>query len=114
MIFQKFLKNQFGSEHPQRGAVAIVKNIPENNQRLMKIKHLIKIEPIVFPYGEPTKDDINYSFLKENGECVVIKNVNAKELEKRLEATDKFEKDEKQLDGEVLRRDTRLKWLNHY
>lgn len=80
----------------------------------MKIKHLIKIEPIEFVYGEPTKEDINYTFLKENGECVVIKNVNAKELEKRLESTKQFEQDQKQLDSEVLKRDSRLKWLNNY
>jgi hypothetical protein len=82
--------------------VAVVKNIPENNQRLLKIKHLVKIEPIVFPFGEPSEKDINYSFLKENGECVVIKNIDV--LESRLQATEAFEKDKRNLDGDVLKR----------
>lgn len=76
------------------------------------MKHLIKIEPIVFPHGEPTKDDINYSFLKENGDCVVIKSIDP--LIKRLEAAESFEKDKKRLDSDTLKRDSRLKWLNNF
>jgi large subunit ribosomal protein L30 len=95
-----------------KGAVAVVKNIPENNQRLWKIKHLVKIEPITFVNGEPTVKDINYTFLKENGDCVVIKNVEC--IEQRLEAAEKFEKDEKNLNSDILKRDSRLKWLNHF
>ncbi|KAG5684143.1 hypothetical protein PVAND_013384 [Polypedilum vanderplanki] len=95
-----------------RGAVSIVKNIPENNQRLWKIKHLVKIEPINFVNGEPTEKDINYTFLKENGDCIVIKNIEC--VEKRLDATEKFEKNEKNLNSEILKRDSRLKWVNNY
>lgn len=92
--------------------VAVVKNIPENNARLWKIKHLIKITPINFPNGEPTADDINHTHLKENGDCLVIKNIET--LNKRMEAAENFEKDKKALDGETLRKDTRLKWLNNW
>lgn len=92
--------------------MAVVKNIPENNQRLWKIKHLIKIEPIVFKYGEPAEKDINYTYLKENGECIVIKSTES--LDKRLEATETFSRDKKILDSDVLKKDSRLKWLNHY
>ncbi|XP_063709659.1 large ribosomal subunit protein uL30m [Culicoides brevitarsis] len=92
------------------GAIAIVKNIPENNARLWKVKHLIHITPITFPHGEPTAEDINYTFLKENGECIV-----AKKLEvpaERIEAAEKFENDPKRLDKETVQRDLRLKWLS--
>jgi large subunit ribosomal protein L30 len=80
---------------------------------LWKVKHLIKIEPIIFPHGEPTSNDINHTFLKENGECIVIKEINPAYSE-RIEAAEKFKKDVKQLDGYFLRKDTRLKWLNYW
>lgn len=98
--------------NPQTPNVAIVKNIPENNARLWKIKHLVKVTPIQFPHGEPTSADINHTFLKENGDCIVIKNID--ELSKRLEATEKFQSDNKQLDSDTLKKDSRLKWLNHW
>lgn len=87
-----------------------MKNIPENNARLWKIKHLVRIVPITFPYGEPTAEDINYTYLKENGQCFVVKNIGT--LEKRLEAAEEFGKKEKEFTGEDLRKDSRLKWLN--
>nr|CAH7758144.1 unnamed protein product [Callosobruchus chinensis] len=86
----------------------VVKNIPENNHRLWQIKHLIKIDPITFPDGFPTKDDVTY--LKENGELKIIKKIGA--IEERLKLTDAFQKDVKKLDGDTLRRDSRKKWLS--
>lgn len=94
----------------QKYGVAIVKNIPENNARLWKIKHLIKIAPITFPQGEPSEEDLHHTYLKENGECIVIKNIDT--LNQRLEAAQEFGKKENLLDGETLRKDSRLKWLN--
>lgn len=88
--------------------VTIVKNIPENNARLWKVKHLIEITPIHFPQGEPTMDDINHTFLKENGDCIVIKNIDS--LNQRMEAAEK--KDPKELDPETLKKESRLRWLN--
>lgn len=85
-----------------------MKNIPENNQRLWKIKHAIKIVPITFPDGFPTPTDCTY--LKENGELRIIKTIN--NLEKKLELVENFKKDTKLLDGDTLRRHLRLKWLN--
>lgn len=87
-----------------------MKNIPENNARLWKIKHLVKITPINFPHGEPTAADLNHTYLKENGDCVVIKSID--NLNTRLEAAEKFKKNEKELDGDTLRKDTREKWNN--
>ncbi|XP_066994270.1 large ribosomal subunit protein uL30m [Anabrus simplex] len=89
--------------------IAIVKNIPENNARLWKIKHLVKITPITFPYGPPTEEDIGSTYLKENGELIVARKV--KLDGSRLKASEEFENDQTKLDGETLRKDSRLKWL---
>lgn len=90
--------------------IAIVKNIPENNARLWKIKHLIKITPINFPFGEPSANDINYTQLRPNGECVVIKELQVDE--QRIEDSKAFKENPKRLDGVTLTRDTRLRWVN--
>lgn len=90
-----------------------MKNIPENNARLWKVKHLVEVLPIRFPYGEPTEADISYTFLKENGDCVVVKDITSREARNdRLEAAVKYSKTEERMDGETLRKDSRLKWLN--
>ncbi|XP_058836258.1 uncharacterized protein LOC131692901 [Topomyia yanbarensis] len=97
----------------ESNAIAVVKNIPENNARLWKIKHLIEILPIIFSYGEPIESDINYTFLKEDGECVVIKELQKRKLrDNRLEAAINLTKKKETMDGETLRKDSRLKWLN--
>lgn len=96
----------------QSGAFCIVKNIPENNARLWKIKHLVKITPITFPYGEPTEADVNHTFLKENGECIVTKQIEVSP--ERIEVTENFENRTSRMDGQTLRKDSRLKWLNNW
>ncbi|KRT79492.1 hypothetical protein AMK59_6578 [Oryctes borbonicus] len=88
--------------------IAIIKNIPENNSRLWRIKHLIKITPITFPHGFP--QDINGTFLKENGELIVKKTVEATDT--LLLEREKINKDVKRLDGDTLRRALRKKWLD--
>ncbi|XP_056639166.1 39S ribosomal protein L30, mitochondrial [Diorhabda carinulata] len=93
----------------KKNSYVIVKNIPENNQRLWKIKHMIKITPITFPDGFPKEDDITY--LQENGELKIIKKVNSVH-ENKLEISDNFRSDVKRLDGDTLRRQSRLKWLS--
>lgn len=90
--------------------VTVIKNIPENNARLWKIKHLIKVTPINFVNGEPTADDLNHTYLKENGDCVVIKSIDG--LNKRLEAAENFKKDTKRLDDAFLKKDSRLRWTS--
>lgn len=87
-----------------------MKNIPENNARLWKIKHLIRITPITFPYGEPSEEDIQYTYLKSNGECIVAKEIKVEE--ERIQATEKFIEKPTRLDSDTLKRDTRMKWLN--
>ncbi|XP_013183331.2 large ribosomal subunit protein uL30m [Amyelois transitella] len=92
--------------------VAIVKNIPENNMRLWKVKHLIKVTPITFPYGEPTEEDIKYTVLKENGQCLVTKTLMPQE--NCIEALDEFDMDAKKMDSTTIKRDSRHKWNNAF
>ncbi|XP_028128046.1 uncharacterized protein LOC114324410 [Diabrotica virgifera virgifera] len=85
----------------------IVKNIPENNQRLWKIKYMINITPITFPNGFPHVNDVTY--LQENGELNIIKK--GAIHKEQLGASDKFRNDRQRLDGDTLRRHSRQKWL---
>lgn len=80
------------------------------NAKLWKIKHLIKIEPITFPDGFPTENDLNSTQLLENGELRIKKEL--KPTVEVLEATNKFENDEKKIDTVTLRISLRKKWLN--
>ncbi|XP_072382140.1 uncharacterized protein mRpL30 [Diabrotica undecimpunctata] len=86
----------------------IVKNIPENNQRLWKIKYMINITPITFPNGFPNITDVTY--LQENGELNIIKN-NAVHKD-QLGASENFRNNRYRLDGDTLRRHSRRKWLS--
>lgn len=88
----------------QKNCVAIIKNIPENNARLWRIKDLVDIQPITFPNGFP--DDINGTYLKENGELCVKKNVS----NERLSLAEQFRNETKRLDGVTLRRESRTRW----
>ncbi|XP_023944450.2 39S ribosomal protein L30, mitochondrial [Bicyclus anynana] len=92
----------------EENRVAIVKNIPPINMRLWKIKHLIRVTPITFPYGEPMKEDINYTVLKENGQCIVTKTLQPEQ--KQVEALEKFETDPKKMDSTTLKRESRYRW----
>ncbi|XP_068157664.1 large ribosomal subunit protein uL30m [Drosophila tropicalis] len=107
--WEKRLLKDLGLDGKQ-GDFTVVKNIPENNARLWKIKHLIKVTPITFPYGEPSAEDVKYTILKENGECLVTKEIGP--VEKRMDARESFDQQPKRLDTDLLRKDARLKWLN--
>lgn len=79
---------------------------------LWRVKHLISVEPITFPYGEPTEEDIKYTNLKHDGECIVHKKLEvAPEV---IEATNKFIQDPVKLDKHTLKEDARLKWVRDY
>lgn len=85
-----------------------MKNIPENNQRLWKIKHAIKIVPITFPDGFPSPTD--HTVLKENGELRIVRQISAHE--EKLQLTEDFKSNIKLLDGDTLRINSRMKWLS--
>jgi hypothetical protein len=104
----RFLISQSNQQPPN---VAIVKNIPENNARLWKVKHLVKITPINFPHGEPSAQDLAHTVLKENGDCIVVKNIEA--FKERVVAAEDYDKliGTKILDSNTLKRDSRMKWV---
>lgn len=85
-----------------------MKNIPESNARLWKIKHLLEIKPITFPYGEPTENDLKHTLLKENGECLVTKELLIP-IE-RLEAHEKFIQNPAKMTNQTIEKKCRLKW----
>lgn len=86
--------------------VVILKNMPETIMKLWKIKHLVQIKPVTFPNGFPT--DVNGTYLKENGELVVSQNVS----EHKEILSKEFKADNGRLDGNTLRRHSRMKWLS--
>lgn len=96
----------------KRKKIAIVKNIPEINAKLWKIKHLIKVKPITFPYGPPSDEDVEATYLKENGECIVAKSL--KISEPVIEASNNFTNNETRMDGKTLRKYLRLQWVKSY
>ncbi|EEZ97592.1 39S ribosomal protein L30, mitochondrial-like Protein [Tribolium castaneum] len=88
--------------------VVIVKNIPENNQRLWKVKHLVQIKPVTFPDGFPSSP--KGAVLKENGELRAMKTLEPSE--ERLQLAESFKTKAERMDGDTLRRDSRRKWLD--
>jgi len=52
------------------GAVSVVKNIPEVNLRLYRVKHVVKIDPVTFPEGAPSAGDLDGWRLLEDGRVV--------------------------------------------
>lgn len=104
--------SQYLSFRQQTADVAVIKNTPENNVLLWKVKHLVNVEPITFPHGEPSAEDINHTHLKENGECIVNKKLQVPS--ECVEATNKFVEDPLKLDKETLKRDALLKWVRNY
>lgn len=85
----------------------IVKNTPNICSKLWSVKHLVKIVPIKLPKNLPTEDDLNGTYLHENGTFSVIPKVDAA----RLEATKKFINDEKRLNRDLIQEKLRLQWL---
>merc|ERR1719354_235622 len=57
----------------KQGDISIQINSPKMNEMLWTVKALVKIQPIRFPDGMPTDDDVGYTNLKPNGEFVITK-----------------------------------------
>ncbi|XP_011631098.1 39S ribosomal protein L30, mitochondrial [Pogonomyrmex barbatus] len=85
----------------------IVKNMPEICAMLWKVKHLVKITPIKLPDKLPIADDLNGTYLHENGTFYVIPRVEPA----REEAVEKFVNDPKKLNRDIIQKKLRLKWL---
>lgn len=85
----------------------ILKNTPDVCGLLWKVKHLVKITPIKLPDKMPTTDDLNATYLHENGTFSVIPKVDPA----RVEATEKYANNPKKMTREYLKEVLRLKWL---
>ncbi|KDR09964.1 39S ribosomal protein L30, mitochondrial [Zootermopsis nevadensis] len=107
--WDKKLLKHFGLDGKQSD-IAVVKNIPEVNAILWKIKHLVKITPIQCPNGLPEEGDYEGTYLTDYGEFRISPRL--KIDPKQIEATEEFVKDPRKFDGETLRKLLRLKWLN--
>lgn len=85
----------------------IVKNTPEICAMLWKVKHLVKIVPIKLPDRLPTTDDLNGTYLHENGTFYVVPKVDPA----REEAVERFVNDPKKLNRDIIQEKLRQKWL---
>jgi len=96
----------------ERRSIAIVKNTPEINANLYKIKHLIEIKPITFKYGFP--QDPKQGFLKENGEVISYNLLESDKIE--LEEAEKQIDDLKKrsVDGPTLKHRLRRNWFSRW
>jgi len=67
---------------------AIVPNTPENNKKLAKIKHCVRIDRVTFPYGYPeTEADLKHMRIGEHGEVTFVKEIESHVLDDGTVAT---------------------------
>lgn len=59
--------------------ISIQMNTESVNEKLWQVKHLVKVQPLRFPQGYPTEDDIGETLLKSNGEFVIFKRLEENE-----------------------------------
>lgn len=76
---------------------------------LWKVKHIVKITPITFPYGMPKEGDQGY--LNDDGQYILIQKVGAEIDKNKLEASHKFFKDPLRMDAETIKKKLRDVWL---
>jgi len=107
--WQKKILTDMGLDH-KGSDIGIVKNTPEMNARLWKVKHLVKITPIQTPDGLPENGDYWGTHLDTEGVLRISKRLLPDV--KRLEATQDFEKLEKRVDRRTADSYCRNKWLN--
>ncbi|XP_042886856.1 39S ribosomal protein L30, mitochondrial-like [Penaeus japonicus] len=103
--WDKMIMKQLGLDK-KRSDVAVVKNNPENNAMLWKVKHLVKITPIRVPENLPEDMDPACCFLKETGEFIYSPHIKVDEkalqVDEKLVAT-KWNQD-------FVDRETRKNW----
>jgi len=88
---------------------AVIKNTPHNNKLLWIVKHIVKITPITFPYGEPKEGDEGY--LNDKGQYILFKKIGAGVDENRLEASHTFFKDPSRIEANTIKKKLRDIWL---
>lgn len=68
----------------RKSKISIIKNTPDNNEKLWKIKHLVKITPIKFLNGEPQESDVFATYLNYKGELEIKKNIDGETTVKEV------------------------------
>ncbi|KAK3100803.1 hypothetical protein FSP39_025498 [Pinctada imbricata] len=75
-----YIKQLGFGEEPKLNTRIILKNTENTNTILKKVKHLLRITPITFPYGPPDENcDPDKCYLRDNGEFVVVRDITPKE-----------------------------------
>ncbi|XP_014484794.1 PREDICTED: 39S ribosomal protein L30, mitochondrial [Dinoponera quadriceps] len=105
---KNILEKHLGIPRLEKGPV-IVKNTPEICAMLWSVKHLVKVTPIKLPDKLPTEDDLNGTYLHENGTFYIVPKVDPA----RYEATDEFVNSPKKLNRNLISEKLRLKWLSY-
>lgn len=95
-----------------RKTTIIVKNTPQNNVLLYKVKHLVEITPITMPQGMP--DDPEHAFLKQNGEFIGYNLLSHHDI--TLDDATNAEKDrrKKYMDGLTLKERLNRRWYSRF
>lgn len=79
--WEKDLMKELGLD----GRMYVPKILPNKatvNERLSRIKHLVEILPVRFPYGLPeTEEDYEHCVLRDNGEFIVVRKLYEKKEE---------------------------------
>ncbi|XP_045203851.2 uncharacterized protein LOC123556864 [Mercenaria mercenaria] len=72
--------------------VVIVKNKKVTNGLLRKVKHLIEIFPVTFPYGLPeSQEDLDHCYIADNGQFIVKKKLQSvKQIDDNIEVSDQL------------------------
>jgi len=87
----------------------LLKNTPDTNAKLWKVKHLVRITPVTFPDGEPTPEDIGSTKLTHAGEMRISSRYKIDPAE--LQAEDEYMNNPRRLDDRTKRKDSMRKWM---
>jgi len=90
------------------GSLVVVKNTPEMCKMLWRVKHLIRVKPITFPDGLPTKGQFTGSHLDKNG--VFSRRADFEIDVDRLQIGSEFTRTK--LDGMEIAKPMHLRWMN--
>ena len=92
--------------------MTVHKNTPSMNALLMKVKHLVEVKPLRFPYGMPeSESDYPYTFIQDDGVVIVHKELK-QEIESRPDTAP--EEDRRlMLDYDTILKDNERKLRNY-
>lgn len=116
---EKHILMQLGLE--ERHKQVILKNRESTNAMLKKVKHLLEIFPVTFPYGEPESEaDLDHCYLTDNGQLIVKRKLEiagseggSVQLSSQLDQN-KFEIKQQLIDRTLELRKTQYQMLREY